>query len=86
MSLCGLLRGTGVDEAYPRDRGQVEAGKFSAEGNADGGGIRHPADVGGRSRDGDLFLGVFKKGCGQSFVGRFGMAARGTVFNGLGSG
>ena len=86
MSLCGVLRGAGVDEADPGSWGQVEGGKFPAEGDADGRGVRHPADVGGRARHGDLFVGVFEEDREFAFVGRCGRTEIGTVSNGLGSG
>jgi hypothetical protein len=86
MPLCSLLRGTGADETHSGVRGHVEGRKFSTEGHADSGWVRDPADVGGWTRYGNLFVGIFKKGHGSSVVDRFEMTDRGTVFNGLGSG
>jgi hypothetical protein len=64
VSLRSVLRGAGADKTNPMDRGQVEGGKFSAEGNADGRGVCDPAYLGGWARDGDLFVGILKKNHG----------------------
>ena len=64
MPLCGVLWGAGVNEIDPWDRGGVEGGKFSVEGHADGGRICDSADMGGRARNGNLFVGIFKKDYG----------------------
>ena len=64
MPLRGLLRGARSNKTNPWDRGQVEGGKFSAEGNADRGGVCDPADMGGWARNGNLFVGIFKKDYG----------------------
>ena len=67
MPVCGVLWGAGIDETYSWDREQVEGGKFSAQGNADRGRIRHPADLGGWPRHRNLFLGVFEEDFGLAY-------------------
>ncbi len=86
MSLCGVLRGAGVDETDPRGRGKVNGRKLPVKGNAAGGGVCDPTDVGGRARHGDLFVGVFAKDREFLVVSCGGATDRGTVSNVLGSG
>ena len=61
LSLCGMLWRTWVDAAHSRSGDEVVARKFSAEGIAAGGRVCDSTDLGGWARNGNLFVGLFKK-------------------------
>ena len=56
--MCGLCRGTGINPAGACNEGETHSRKLSFEGDANRRRLCGPTDLGGRSRDGDLFLGV----------------------------
>jgi DUF971 family protein len=58
---CAACCGEPGLSAHSRSGDEVVARKFSVEGNAAGGRVCDSTDLGGWARNGNLFVGLFKK-------------------------
>ena len=76
VPLRGLLWGTGVDSAHSWIGDEVDGRKLPVAGDANGGGLCGATYLGRWAWDRDLFLGVFEKDWGSSFLKWATMACR----------